>query len=265
MGQSSINPYNGGGGGGGTNYWKLVPLNAHDAVLTPVASAGGFNIVAVNMLFGQFEFYIDDTNIYMQANDSAGNSAVLQIPDTGDILMTVQDVSGTYSNFLVQLLNVEGTVTPIAGGGASIAVTDTLIQASIGDLAGNKATIDIQSTQIEEVVQSPSGADQAGALYTLAQVSVGIRNLPTGKESLFVAFPSDLLMYVRDAGGNVGQLAQTLINLESQYNGATVFENNVDGFIYYDEFTPGAGAYVGYSGILQLKDIGGTIYQIPYL
>jgi len=106
---------------------------------------------------------------------------------------------------------------------------------------------------------------RAGLLSKPTQVNVGIKDLTSSAESLFVAFPTAASLYVRDPAGNIGEVLQSVASYEALFNGASVWTVQSTGFMQTDEFTAGAGVYGDYSGILEIQDIGGTTYQIPYL
>ena len=258
-------------GAGNTSDIQLVPTQIYESV----ALNSGDVALMQN----------DGADILLQYNDAAGNISEIQVL-AAEILQSVQAASGANSFIEIQKNQIYQQVDRAGSTRTNVLdITDIDISAystlpsgtnsylyldpnngQFGsyDSSGAQTILNTLFNSFGLVVQDATG-NEAGINGIISQVNVGYRDSGGVAESLFVALPTSVLMYVVDAGGNIGEAIQDVANFGIQFNGASTFENNVDGFIYYDEFDPGAGAYVGYSGIMQIKDIGGTIYSIPYL
>jgi len=247
------------GGSGGTNYWQFV-----GGVLSPnPATTVGLTTILAQI--GQFSLEITNAMVAIGWQDGAGNQAAFSVQANKAVGITV-NAAGK-----VNLLQIKSSVvlqsSDAAGYNSQLNIYSSLAQIESANAAANEQSVLFISPSQSSLETFDTTANlRAGILNTVAQFSAGIKSLVNSQESLFVAFPSSVAMYVEDAAGDIGEALQTVNKYSESFNGATIWSLLGTGEIETNQLTIAATPLpAAFVGTMEIADIGGVVHTIPLL
>jgi hypothetical protein len=260
MGQSSYNPYNGSGGGGGVNYWTIGAggILQPDTITYP-------SILALSAKFGDFEFYIDDVNLYLQCADPMNSAnATLIIPGTDNIFLQVTDAAGddiVMIDVSAGYLLMNNTNT---AGEAAIYITPKEINLNVIDTAGGEGNVNVKPLDINLKVTDAAGDESVISMSGLA-INLNVTDTAGDVGAVNVA-PTYIQSIVTDAAADYMEGLQTVADYSQLFNGNPIFTVEADGDLETNQLTITPTVLpVAFAGTMLINDMAGNPHTIPLL